>query len=118
MAVDPYAAPKSRVADTPNASAEGNFIANGRSVAAGNGWNWIAQAWDLFKGQKGTWIGLFVLLAVIIIAMNMLPFIGPLLLILLSPILYGGVMLGCDALRKGIPLEVGHLFAGFRSCAA
>ncbi len=115
MAVDPYAAPKSRVADVPNTGAEGEFIANGRSVAAGNGWTWIAQAWELFKGQKGTWIGLFVILAVIVIALNFLPFIGPFLLIFLSPVLYGGVMLGCDALRDGDDLRIGHLFAGFSS---
>ena len=113
MAVDPYAAPKSRVADVPIAGADGEFIASGRSVAAGNGWTWIAQAWELFKGQKGTWIGLFVILAVIVIALNIVPFIGPFLLIFLSPVLYGGVMLGCDALRDGDDLRIGHLFAGF-----
>lgn len=115
MAVDPYAAPKSRVADTPNASPDGVFIPAGHTVAAGNGWNWITDAWDLFKGQKGTWIGLFVILAIIIIVMNVLPGIGPILLVLFSPVLYGGVMLGCDALRSGDPLEIGHLFAGFRN---
>ncbi|MBI3528269.1 MAG: hypothetical protein HY067_09890 [Betaproteobacteria bacterium] len=115
MAADPYAAPKSRVADIPNAAPDGEFVAEGRGVAAGNGWTWISDAWGMFKGQKGTWIGLFVILAVIIIVLNILPIIGPLLLILLSPVLYGGVMLGCEAQRSGDSLEIGHLFAGFRS---
>jgi len=115
MPVDPYAAPKSRVADVPNAGADGEFVATGRSVAAGNGWTWITDAWELFKGQKGSWIGLFVLLAVIVIALNILPFVGPFLLIFLSPVLYGGVMLGCDSLRDGGDLTIGHLFAGFSS---
>jgi len=115
MAVDPYAAPKSRVADVPSASADREFIAKGSSVAAGNGWTWITQAWELFKVQKGTWIGLFVILAAIVIVLNILPFIGPILLILLSPVLYGGVMLGCDALRDGDELRIGHLFSGFSS---
>ena len=115
MAVDPYAAPKSRVADVPNAAPDGEFVAKGRSVAAGNGWTWITQAWELFKGQKGTWIGLFVIFVVIVIVLNFLPLIGPFALILLSPVLYGGVMLGCDALRNGDDLKVGHLFAGFSS---
>src|SRR5512141_1308050 len=115
MAVDPYAAPKSRVADVPRASTDGEFIAKGSSVAAGNGWTWITQAWELFKGQKGTWIGLFVILAAMVIVLNILPFIGPILLILLSPVLYGGVMLGCDALRDGDELRIGHLFSGFSS---
>ena len=113
MAVDPYAAPKSRVADVPAAAADGQFIAKGRSVAAGNGWTWITQAWDMFKGHKGPWIGLFVILAVIVIALNIVPLIGPFVLIFLSPVLYGGVMLGCDTLRNGGDLNVGHLFSGF-----
>ena len=115
MAVDPYAAPKSRVVDVPNAAPDGEFNAKGRSVAAGNGWTWITQAWELFKGQKGSWIGLFVLLAVIVIVLNILPFIGPFALIFLSPVFYGGVMLGCDTLRNGDDLKIGHLFAGFSS---
>jgi hypothetical protein len=114
MAVDPYAAPKSRVADVPNAGADGSFVAGGRAVAAGNGWTWITQAWDLFKVQKGTWIGLFILLVALVIGMNILPLIGPFLLIFLGPVLYGGVMMGCDAVRNGGSLEIGHLFAGFR----
>ena len=115
MSVDPYAAPKSRVADVPHASPDGVFIAQGHGVATGNGWSWIADAWEMFKGQKGTWIGLFVILAVILIVLNILPLVGPILLILLSPVLYGGVMLGCEAQRSGEKLEIGHLFAGFRS---
>src|SRR5712671_1546054 len=114
MAIDPYAAPKSRVADTVVAP-DGDFIARGHGVPAGNGWQWIADAWAMFKVQKGTWIGLFVILAVIILALNFLPGIGPILLVLLSPVFYGGIMLGCEALQNGDRLEIGHLFAGFRN---
>ena len=115
MAIDPYAAPKSRVADTPVIAHDGEFNAQGRTLAAGNGWTWITDAWEMFKGQKGTWVGLFVILAIIILALNILPGIGPVLLILFSPVLYGGVMLGCEAQRNGERLEIGHLFAGFRN---
>lgn len=115
MAVDPYAAPKSRVADVPQVLSDGAFVANGRSVAAGNGWAWITEAWEMFKGQKGTWIGLFVILALIIVASNLLPAIGTILLVLLTPVLYGGIMLGCDSQHRGERLEIGHLFAGFRT---
>jgi uncharacterized membrane protein len=30
------------------------------------------------------------------------------------PVIGGGFILGCDAVRRGEPLEVGHLFAGFQ----
>jgi uncharacterized membrane protein len=36
---------------------------------------------------------------------------------LLGPVLNGGIMLGCEALRRGERLEVGHLFAAFQSHA-
>jgi uncharacterized membrane protein len=32
---------------------------------------------------------------------------------LLFPVLIGGIMLGCEAMRRGEPLKVEHLFAGF-----
>jgi uncharacterized membrane protein len=113
MAVDPYAAPKSRVADTPADSPDGVFIPCGNSVAAGNGSKWIADAWELFKGQKGAWIGIALIFLVVIFVLSFIPFIGPLALNLISPILIGGVMLGCEAVRRGEPMTVGFLLAGF-----
>src|SRR5689334_6394772 len=44
--------------------------------------------------------------------------LGPLVGGLLFPVLMGGLMLGCDALRRGEPLTVAHLFAGFNQNAA
>ena len=114
MAANPYAAPKTHVADVPIAGPDGSFIRDGQSVAAGNGWTWISQAWDMNGQQRGTWIGLFVLFGVFVIVMSVIPFLGSLVLALVTPIIYGGVMLGCEAQRKGQRIEVGHLFAGFR----
>lgn len=114
MSTNPYAAPASRVADTHTGS--DNFIPEGRS-AAGGGWSWIADAWALVKQSLGTWIGLFLVFAVIVIVLSVIPFIGPLALYVLSPILMGGVILGCEAVRKGGAITVGHLFAGFSNNA-
>jgi uncharacterized membrane protein len=115
MAANPYAAPKTHVADVPSARPDGKFIAEGQGVAAGNGWSWIADAWALTGQQRGTWIGLFIVFAVIVIVLSLVPFLGSLLLALVTPVFYGGIMLGCDAQRRGQPLEVGHLFAGFKA---
>lgn len=113
MAVDPYAAPKSHVADARTIDADGTFVMGGRSVAVANGWMWITDAWELLKGQKGVWIGLILIFVGIIFVLSFIPFIGPLALNLISPILIGGIMLGCEAVRKGELMTVGHLFAGF-----
>jgi hypothetical protein len=54
MAVDPYAAPKSRVADVPQILSDSAFVANGRSVAGGNGWKWITDAWEWSRARKAS----------------------------------------------------------------
>lgn len=109
MSVDPYAAPKSRVADTQPRS--DNFIPQGRATSGG--WSWISEAWALIRQNTGTWIGVFLVFVIIAIVLSFIPFIGQLALYLLGPIFLGGIMLGCDAVRRGEPMTVGHLFAGF-----
>jgi hypothetical protein len=107
---DPYAAPKSRVADAPAGS--DNFISEGRAVAGG-GWSWITEAWRLVRQNTGTWIGLFVVFVVIVVVLSFIPFLGALALYVLGPIFIGGIMMGCDSARNGGDMTVGHLFAGF-----
>jgi uncharacterized membrane protein len=114
MAENPYAAPKTRVEDAPTHLPDGDFLPDGRSVQAGNGWKWITDAWEFMAGQRWTFVGVFVLLMVINLVSNFVPIIGPLAVTLFSPVLIGGFVLGCDAVRQGEPLEVGHLFAGFQ----
>jgi uncharacterized membrane protein len=91
-----------------------NFIAGGRSVAGGRGWDWIAGGWNLFKKQPGAWIGLTLVALVIFVVLAFIPILGSLALTVLGPVFGGGVMLGCKALDEGGELEIGHLFAGFK----
>ena len=114
MAENPYAAPRTRVEDVPASLAEGDFIAEGRSVPAGHGWRWIADAWNFMGGQRGTFIGVILLYWLLAIAVSFVPGLGGLAVALFSPVISGGIMLGCEAVRRGERLEVGHLFAGFQ----
>src|SRR5262245_65781187 len=115
MPENPYAAPRSRVEDPqPPTTFDGDFIPEGRGVPAGNGWRWIADAWGFMGGQRWTFIGVFLLLMVVQIAAQLVPIIGPLAVLLFYPVMLGGFVLGCEAVRQGQPLEVGHLFAGFQ----
>jgi uncharacterized membrane protein len=113
MTTNPYSAPAATVAD-PAAAPQGKFIPGGRAVAAGQGWSWIAQGWDLFKRQPGLWIGVSVALFVILLVLAFIPLLGPLANAVLWPVLSAGLLLGCRALAEGGHLEFGHLFAGFR----
>ena len=117
MAENPYAAPKTYVEDAPASWPDGAFVAGGRGVPPGNGWRWIADAWAFTGLQRGTFIGVFLLWVLIAIVLGVIPILGSILSALLMPVFTAGFILGCDALRRGEPLEVGHLFAGFRNNA-
>lgn len=113
---NPYAAPKATVADAVSPQ-QGNFVPGGHGVPAGNGWTWIADAWELFKRQPGTWIAIVVVLFVMAMVAAFIPFVGSVAMMVLFPVFTGGLMLGCHALAEGGRLEFGHLFAGFRDRA-
>jgi uncharacterized membrane protein len=114
MATDPYAAPRSRVADVPVAGSEGSFNAEGHAVPAGNGWKWITDGWELFKRQPGTWILVLIVFVLISFVIALIPLAGSIASNALGPVFAGGIMLGCRELDQGGELAVGHLFGGFR----
>ena len=114
---NPYAAPAAHVADVAGSTDDGQLIDGGQTVPAGNGWQWIVDGFDLFKMNPGIWIVNLIILVVIMFVLAFIPVIGALGTYILLPILSGGLMLGCQALMHNEPLEVGHLFAGFREKA-
>src|ERR1044071_8487008 len=109
---NPYAAPRAPVADAE--MMPGNFVPAGRAVAAGRGWSWIAEGWELFRRQPGAWIALVVVALLIFIGMALIPFLGSLAGAVLTPVFAGGVFVACRERDQGRPLSVSHLFAGFR----
>jgi hypothetical protein len=115
VSTDPYAAPKTHVADIPEVRPDGNFHPSGIGRPAGHGWDWIKTARELTKQQTWTWMGIFVVFVIIGGGLSAIPVFGSLALYILMPLLFGGVMIGCDAVYKGQPVTFGHLFAGFTS---
>lgn len=113
MTTNPYAAPKAAVADE-TVVLDADFVAGGESRPAGHGWTWIAESWRLFKRQPLLWIGMWVVFAVIMIGVGIIPFLGALLTGVFWPVFVAGFVIGCRALDEGGELEFGHLFAGFR----
>ena len=90
------------------------YVAGGQGVAAGRGWDWIAAGWELFKKQAGMWIALVLVAVVIFVVLAFIPFLGSIASIVLTPVFGAGVVIGCRAIEEGRPLEIGHLFAGFK----
>jgi len=91
-----------------------SYVAGGRGVAAGRGWDWIAAGWELFKRQAGMWIALILVALVIFLVLAFIPILGSIASIVLTPVFGAGVVIGCRAIEEGRPLEIGHLFAGFK----
>jgi uncharacterized membrane protein len=85
-----------------------------RTVRAGAGVDWVADGWRLFRKATLMWIVILVLLFLVQVGMGMVPWVGMWLGNLLSPILLGGIALGCRSLETGGDLELEHLLAGFR----
>ena len=113
-AANPYAPPAAPVSDPADEADQSAFIPGGRGVAAGRGWSWFAEGWDLFKQSPMIWIVNFIVFMLVFIAIELVPFIGGLAGMLLAPVLGAGIMIGARAVHQGEALEVAHLFAGFR----
>lgn len=90
------------------------LVMPGRKVRAGAGVDWVGDAWRLFKQAKLMWIVILVLLFLIHLGLGMVPYVGMWLPNFVSPILMGGIALGCRSLETGGDLELEHLLAGFR----
>lgn len=84
-----------------------------KSVDIGRGAGWIGEGFRLFGKDPGIWLAIVVLLVVLTVVAAFLPVIGPIAMQIISPILLGGLMLGCRAQERGEALTIGHLFAGF-----
>lgn len=107
---------ESNPAKPSSSSNDTDMVAGGgRAVGAGQGWAWIAGGFGMFKSKAGTWIAMVIVLAVILILLSLVPVLGALATMLLLPVFTGGMMLGCQALERGETLEIGHLFAGFKT---
>lgn len=85
-----------------------------RQVKASQGWAWIVQGFALFRKHPLIWIVLILIWALILILLAVIPLLGPLLVGLLFPVFFAGMMLGCRAIEAGEDLEIAHLFAGFK----
>jgi uncharacterized membrane protein len=84
-----------------------------RQLAAGYGASWWGEGWRVFAASPLVWLGIVVILLVLMFLLVLIPLIGGIAQTLLMPVFAGGVMLGCNALARGEPLRIAHLFDGF-----
>lgn len=90
------------------------LVMPGRRVRAAAGVDWISAGWRLFRKATVMWIVFLVLFFLIHVGLSFVPWVGMWVGNLVSPILMGGIALGCRSLETGGELELEHLLAGFR----
>lgn len=88
------------------------FTLEGRTVEAGRAIEWLKAGWRLFVKKPGTWIGLVVVGAIILVLLGAIPMLGHLAAHFFLVIFVGGLLLGCKSLSEGGELRIEHLFAG------
>jgi uncharacterized membrane protein len=111
---NPFAPPKAAVLEAQ--PAEGEYVPDGQKVATSRGMEWLGEGWDLFKAAPGIWVAMFVIFVLLSVFLAILP-LGSLVSSLCYPVVVAGIMLGCRSLEQGGPLEIAHLFAGFKKNA-
>jgi uncharacterized membrane protein len=85
-----------------------------RQLPPNAGWDWIARGFGMFRRSPLNWILMCTILMSIGIVLSMVPYLGPLVFYLLSPVFLAGVMLGAQAQEQGRPLLPTYLIEGFR----
>jgi len=107
---NPYEAPAANV----EAVVSGGRLVGAQSVPIGNGAKWFGEAWGLYKRQPWLWIGIFLVYIGVFIVMSIIPVASNILPTLMAPVLMAGMMLACYEVDEGNPLNIAHLFAGFK----
>jgi len=80
---------------------------------AGQGLNWYGCGWNLFRKSPAVWILFGVLFLVIMAVCFFIPLVGPLIFVLLFPLLAAGFHIGADNAHRGSSVELGMMFQGF-----
>jgi len=91
-----------------------HFVSGGRGRPMSHGLHWWSEGWSIFTAAPLTWIAIIVTSVVIMAVTGIIEVVGMIAGVVLTPILYAGLMLGAHAVGTGWPLEFGHLFSGFR----
>jgi hypothetical protein len=108
---NPYSAPS---AELTQPTGEQEFALHApRTVNAGQGIQWLVEGFNYFKQDAGIWIAICIIGFVLMMVFSVIPVVN-ILIYLTTHIWMGGLMIGCKAQYDREPLQINHLFAGFR----
>lgn len=86
-------------------------------VPFARGASWIAEAWTIFTRNGWLWIGGVLVLWVLQMAASMVPLLGSIVGVVLSPLIYAGAYMVAKKSDCGEEVRFEDFFAGFQSRA-
>ncbi|MCI0399888.1 MAG: hypothetical protein L0Y67_07850 [Gammaproteobacteria bacterium] len=84
-----------------------------KRVESSQGWAWITCGWRLFSANPGMWIALLIIYLAVEVILSFIPRVGGLIVTIISPALYGGMLFGARSLDRSGKLDIRQLFVGF-----
>ena len=66
-----------------------------------HGWSWVLNGLDALKKDLGLWVGMGLIYMLIAVALTLIPFVGLLLMVLVSPMLLAGALQTAGDLYSG-----------------
>jgi uncharacterized membrane protein len=85
-----------------------------KAVTVADAVAWFGGGWRIFMRNPGLWIVFGLALIVTTVVLTLVPFVGPLALALLTPVLTAGLLHAAREAEAGRPLEATHVFQGFK----
>jgi hypothetical protein len=80
-------------------------------IDVSRGWGLFGRGWNAFKGDPVTWILMLIIFMVISVVLNLIPFLGGLIMAVVSPGLVAGFLKLAQDVEAGGKGSVGTLFA-------
>lgn len=108
---NPYSAPTADV--EVSHTAMNRHFCDAQRLPAGDGLNFIGDAWTIFKKTPFVWVGMMLVYLVIMLTILIVPFLGAILSTLIAPVFMGGMMMAAQAADNGEAPSISHLFSAF-----
>lgn len=95
--------------------ASGHLLPTHNKLPAGQGIEWLKQAWELFKKDFIIWLVLMVVWLIAIFIVSFIPFIGSLAVSLATPAIIAGFFYAAHQAHQGNKVQFEDVFYGFKN---
>jgi uncharacterized membrane protein len=84
-------------------------------VAPGAATRWLGLGFVEFRKGPGMWIAFTLVYVVVYFVISLIPVVGSLVVLLVAPLMMGGMAIACNASAAGQPVTFDHFFAGLKT---